>query len=196
MEGQVGQVGQAGGTGLYMQVMGESWIQIAEPVRCAHETDSILRAHGHVRVERGHHYFSRVLGRLLRLPHPTAAADTRLTVTSRAGGERWERRFNGRRLETWQYQSNAGELAERFGVLEFRFRLDAACGSLLYVQREAALRCGSLRLRIPGAWAPRVEAREDPAGSKRIKVDVRVFLPGVGPLISYAGIVHVEDACP
>jgi hypothetical protein len=38
-----------------------------------------------------------------------------------------------------------------------------------------------------------VEAREDPAGPTRIHVDVRVGLPRVGLLISYAGIVELTD---
>jgi hypothetical protein len=39
-----------------------------------------------------------------------------------------------------------------------------------------------------------VEAREEAAGAKRVKVCVRVALPGVGPLIAYHGIIDVEDA--
>jgi hypothetical protein len=173
--------------------MGDSWTQMAEPVRSVHATDSIVRAHGHLRLEHGRHLLARFLARMLRLPRPGAAAETRLIVTARADGEHWQRTFNGRRLETRQYESSESELAERFGVLEFRFRLDVSDGSLLYVQREAAFVFGPVRLRIPASWAPRVEAREDAAGPKRVKVHVRVAIPGVGPLIAYDGIIDVED---
>ena len=178
---------------LYVRVMGDSWAQIAEPVRCMHATHSIMRAHGHLRVEHGRRQLARFLARMLRLPRPSAAAETWLVVTARADADHWQRTFSGRRLETRQYESNQSELAERFGVLEFRFRLDASGGSLLYVQREAAFVFGSIRLRIPASWAPRVEAREDPAGPTRVRVHVRVALPGVGPLIAYDGIIDVED---
>jgi len=134
-----------------------------------------------------------VLARILRLPRPGVAADTRLVVAARADGEDWQRTFSGRRLDSRQYESNGSELAERFGVLELRFRLDESDGSLVYVQRGAAFVFGPVRLRIAASWAPRVEAREDPAGPTRVKVGVRVSLPGVGPLIAYDGIIDVED---
>jgi len=181
---------------LYMRVMGDSWTEIAEPVRLAHAPHSIVHAHGSLRIEHGRHYVARLLARLLRLPRPSVAAEARLIVTARGDGEHWQRTLNGRRLDTQQYESSQSELAERFGVLELRFRLDASNGSLVYVQREAALLFGSVRLPIPASWAPRVEAREDPAGPKRVKVDVRVALPCVGPLIAYDGIIDVEDTSP
>ena len=131
---------------LYGRILGSAWSQIAEPLRSMHGTDSVVRAHGRLRVERGVHPFARVLAWMLRLPESTAGADTRLIITARGGKERWERRFGGRRLETLQYISQ-GDLVERFGVLEFRFHLQASGGSLLYVQREAAVLCWPVRLR-------------------------------------------------
>jgi Domain of unknown function (DUF4166) len=180
---------------LYGRLLGSSWSQIAEPLRSMHAPGSVVRAHGRLRVACGAHPVARILAWVLRLPEPNRAADTRLIVTARAGEECWDRTFGGRRIETLQYVSQ-DDLVERFGVLEFRFRLQASGGSLLYVQREAAVLCWPVRLRIPAALAPRVEAREDPAGSKQIAVDVRVVLPGVGKLISYAGIVEIEDTRP
>jgi hypothetical protein len=179
-----------------MRVMGESWEQVAEPVRRMHAPQSIVRAHGRLRIEHGSHRLVRLLTRLLRLPDASAAAETQLVVTTRADGERWHRTFNGRRLETRQYRASRSELIERFGPLEIRFRLDASDGSLVYVQRDAAILVGSVRLPIPHAWAPRIQAREDPAGPRRVKVDVRIALPGVGPLVAYDGIMDVEDVDP
>ena len=145
------------------------------------------------RIEHGRHRLARVLARLLRLPLPSAAATTRLTVTARAGGEQWQRTFDGRHLDSRQYESNGSELAERFGLLELRFRLAPSGGGLIYIQREAAILVGSVRVPIPGAWAPRVAAREDPAYPQRVRVDVRIALPGIGPLMAYTGVIDVED---
>jgi hypothetical protein len=146
--------------------------------------------------------------RLLRLPRPADAAETCLVVTSHAGGERWLRTFDDRRFDTRQYLAGgpvaggpvaggpgAGEceLAERIGLLELRFRLEASEGSLVFRQVGAALLLGSLRLRLPAASAPRVEAREDPAGARQIRVHVRVALPAVGPLLTYEGTMNIED---
>ena len=185
-----------GSAPLYMRIIGDSWTQIAEPIRRVHASRSIVRASGRLRVEDGRHFLARVLARILRLPRPAAVAETRLTVTAGPDGELWQRPFNGRHFKTRQYESNAFELAERFGVLEFRFRLDTSGGNLLYVQREASVMFGPIRLRIPAPLAPRVEAREDPAGPTRIKVAVRVVLPGVGQLIAYDGFVDIEDLSP
>ena len=179
---------------LYVRVMGDSWVQVAEPVRLAHSTRSITRACGHLRIQHGPHYLARVLARMLGLPRPDVAAETQLTVTASPDGERWQRTFNGRGFTTRQYASNECGVAERYGVLEFRFRLEAPGGSLLYLQREAALMAGAVRLRLPGGLAPLVEAREDPAGLNRVNVDVRVILPWIGLLIAYGGIIEVEEA--
>jgi hypothetical protein len=178
---------------LYMRILGDSWGQLGAPVRALHATSSILRARGRLRIEHGH-YAARFVARILRLPPPAAAAETRLTVTAHGDGEQWQRTFDGRCLDTRQYASGRCELAERFGVLEFRFRLDVSDGRLVYVQREAAFLFGPARLRIPAAWAPRVEAREDPAGPTCVNVEVHVSLPAVGPLIAYDGLIDVEDA--
>jgi hypothetical protein len=181
-------------TPLYLRVIGDSWTQLAEPIRRVHATHVISRASGRLHLAHGRHFLAGVLARMLRLPVPNAAAETHLIVTARGDGEHWQRIFNGRRFDTRQYQSSDGLLAERFGVLEFRFGLDARGGSLLYAQREAALMFGPVRLRIPPQWAPRVEAREDPAGPHSFNVDVRVVLPGSRLLIAYDGIIDVEDA--
>jgi hypothetical protein len=181
---------------LYRQVLGDSWNQVAEPVRRMHASQSIVRAHGHLRIEHGRHRLARFLARLLRLPDPSPAAVTQLVVTTRPDGERWHRTFNGRRFDTRQSTASRSELIERFGALELRFHLDASNGSLVYVQRDAALRVGFVRVPLPRAWAPRVQAREDPAGPKRIKVDVRIALPSLGPLITYDGFIDVEDVEP
>jgi hypothetical protein len=55
---------------------------------------------------------------------------TVLVVATRGDGEHWLRTFDGRRLEMRQYESRESELAERFGVLEFRFRLEGGLWSV------------------------------------------------------------------
>jgi hypothetical protein len=180
---------------LYARIMGASWSQVAQPLRFLHTADPVVHAQGHFRVERGRHPLASLLAWMLRLPQPGAAVDIRLTITAGGDEERWERTIGGRRLETRQYALSE-DLAERFGIVEFRFRLVASGGSLQYVQRQAALRCWPIRVRIPAALAPCVEAREGPAGPRQVQVDVRVVLPGIGRLISYAGVIGIEESQP
>lgn len=96
-------------------------------------------------------------------------------------------------MDTQQHQAGDGELAERLGLLELRFRLEVADGSLLYRQVGAALLFGSMRVRVPPRWAPTVTAREDPAGARRIHIDVRIALPVLGPVLAYDGVIDFED---
>jgi Domain of unknown function (DUF4166) len=192
--GSLAQASRLGSPGtLYRQLLGSSWLQLSEPVRFAHSTESTVRASGRLRVAHGRSRVARVLARLLRLPRASDAADTRLVVTSGANGERWRRTFDARPLDTRQYRAAESELAERIGLLELRFRLEASHGSLLYRQVEAAFLAGPVRLRLPATCAPRVDAREDPAGARRIRVHVGVVFPGLGSVLTYDGLIDIEE---
>ena len=178
---------------LYARLLGSSWPQLADPVRIIHGTNATVRARGRLRVTHGRSHLARVVARVLRLPCACDAADTRLTITPGADGETWLRSFGDRQLDTRQYEAGAGELAERIGVLEFRFRLEALEGSLLFRQLEAAVLLGSMRLPLPASCVPRVEAREDAAGADRVCVHVSVTLPALGPILTYDGTIAIED---
>jgi len=178
---------------LYMELLGDGWIRLAEPVRRLHMPCSSVRAFGRLRVERGPRVGARFIAWLLRLPRPSTAAEMRLTVTAGGGGEYWRRTFDGRCFNTWQYKANTFELGEQFGIVELRFHLESSSDGLLYAQRAAMLRLGPIRLRIPARWAPRVAAREDPASAGRVRVDVQVTLPYIGRLVAYGGIIAVEE---
>lgn len=168
---------------------------MAEPIRRVHTSGSI-RARGRLRITNGPGHAAGFWARVLRLPRASDAAETRLVVTPDASGERWRRTFDDRCLDTRQYQAGDGELAERFGLLEFRFRLEASEGSLIFHQLEAALLCGPVRLRLPAACAPTVYAREDPVSADRVSVHVRVDLPAFGPVLTYDGTVEIEETRP
>jgi hypothetical protein len=154
---------------------------------------SIVRGRGSLRIAHGRSRLARILARLLRLPRASDAVDARLVVTPHAGGERWHRTFGDRRLETLQYQAGDHDLAERFGLLELRFRLEASAGSLVYRQVDSALLLGSLRWRLPVLCSPVVNAREDPVGPNRIRVQINIALPALGPLLAYDGVMAIED---
>jgi hypothetical protein len=179
---------------LYAQLLGASWPQLAEPVRLIHTPESTVRARGRFRIAHGRSHVARFLARLLRLPRARDAADTRLVVIACADGEQWRRTFDDRRLDSRQYQAGECDLAERIGLLELRFHLEASEGALVFRQLAAALTVGSVRLRLPAAWAPKVDAREDAAGPHQIRVHVRVELPVLGPVLTYDGIIDIEDA--
>jgi len=131
---------------------------------------------------------------VLRLPRASAAAETRLVITSDADGERWRRTFGDRRLDTRQYRAGDGDLAERIGILELRFRLEVSEGGLVFRQRAAAFLWGPVRVPLPAAWAPTVDAREDAAGRRQVRIHVGVALPALGPVLTYDGTIEIEEA--
>jgi hypothetical protein len=178
---------------LYARVMGDSWLQIAEAVRVVHSTSPITRTRGQLRVQHGPRYLGRLLARLLRLPSAGPATDTTLLVTAADDGERWQRMVGECRFETQQYASSGLRLAERYGALEFLFRLRASGGSLVYVQDGAALLFRTRRLRLPHFVAPQIEAREDPVSATSVDVTVSVRLPGVGLVIAYNGTMAIDE---
>jgi hypothetical protein len=179
---------------LYAQLLGSSWRRTAESVRVAHAAGETIRAHGCVRIAHGERAAARFLAGVLRLPRAGDAVETRLVVTPGADGEDWLRIFDARRLRTRQYEAGDGKLAERVGILEFRFRLEVSDGGLFFRQVDARLTLGSLRVRLPAAWTPQVEAREEPAGARQIRIHVRVVLPALGPLLTCDGLIHIEDS--
>jgi hypothetical protein len=179
---------------LYARLLGASWAQVADPIRLAHAAGPGVHGHGRMRIRHGRNAAARLLARLLRMPAPNDAAETRLVVNADADGELWVRSFGRDRMVTRQFPSADGELAERIGPLEFTFHIEASHGGICYRQIAAALRFGSLRLPLPAICAPHVSAREDPAGAHRVRVQVAVAHPFVGPVITYDGTIEIEEA--
>jgi hypothetical protein len=183
----------AAARGLYAGLLGASWAELAEPVRLIHSPQSTISARGEFHIVRGPGLVSRMVGSLMRLPRTNGAARTRLVVTARGHEEHWHRTFENRPLDTRQYALREQEFGERLGPLEFRFRLEARAGGLVYRQVGLAIVCGPIRLGIPAALAPQVAATELPAGAHQTAVSVRVVLPVFGSLVSYDGIIHLEE---
>ena len=179
-------------TALYPRLLGSAWSNVAEAVRGVHAARPVACSRGRVRVTNGPAPLARILARMLWLPRPGEAVDTRLVVNAAAGEERWVRTFDGRRFDTRQYLATGGELAERYGVFEFRFRLELSRGGIVFRQVGAALWLRHFRLRLPARCAPKVIACEEPAGDREVAVHVLVDLPLLGPVLTYDGTIAVE----
>lgn len=179
---------------LYPRVLGSSWQQLAEPVRVAHTTSPSVHARARLRIEHGRGPLARLLARLLRLPRASDSSNVELVVTAEGDGERWRRTFEDRRFDTRQYQAGECVVAERIGIIEFEFQLDVAGGGLVFRQRRASFVFGSIRLPLPAVSAPRVDAREDAVGDRRLRIYVRVTVPMLGPVLTYEGTVDYEES--
>jgi hypothetical protein len=169
-------------------------MSLAPSIRSFHGSRPHTLARGTFRVVRGPGRIAAVLASALRLPPANPATELRLQIVADGAGERWQRDFGGQRLDTTQEPSDDGRaLREQFGPLEFTFALHVLAGSLVHVQRATALVVGPVRFPLPAWSAPRIVAREDPAGD-HVRVEVRIQAPGVGMLVSYDGVVTVDTS--
>jgi len=177
---------------LYKRLLGPQWNQLSEIVRSAHYADTVLR--GNFCVTSGEGRLARILARVLRLPTAFDATPVELQITRDGRGEQWLRTFGARHLRTLQYEAPGGLLAERFGVLELRFRLSVIDNSLRYCQESVFFCIGRQRVSLPRWISPTVSATETAlANPPRTRVAVTVSLPWIGLLIAYDGELEIPS---
>ena len=180
-------------SGLYAQVLGSQWNQLAEAVRQLH-APGVVYAVGTFRVRRGSNRLARFAGWLAGLPTECDMVPMKLIVTPTAASEEWRRHFGGETLTSLQRACN-GLLVEQMGWTELGFQLEAIDGALHYQTRSAAIRWGILRCPLPRWWAPCVTASEKPTADG-LAVCVEVSLPLLGRLITYEGTLTAIEMKP
>jgi hypothetical protein len=178
-------------SGLYPRLLGPAWLDLHPAIRSLHLTDGV--ATGRFEVQHGRGLGARLTCWALRLPPSAPRLEARLAIARDAASETWARTFGTRSLVTIQRALPDGTLAERFGALEFRFRLRVAEGALTYVQAGAGVRVGRLWIPLPRWIAPRIEAHEACVDEHGSHVRVWISAPGIGMVMSYEGCVRVED---
>ncbi len=182
-------------SGLYSRLLGDSWRDLDKALRCLHGAGANVHAEGVFRVRQGSNRVARVIARWSRMPAAGDAVDIRLKVTADEKGEEWRRTFAGHPLVSLQLYRDDGLLVERMGMVELRFRLTVAGGSLNYQTESAALSLGSLSLPLPNWLSPRVIARERAVGDlNQVHVSVDVSFPLLGRLIAYDGMLTRIEA--
>lgn len=175
--------------GLYHLVLGAAWDELDESVRRFHAEGVVTEATGTFRVAHGN-AAARLLAWLAGLPPAAESVDMRLLVTPTAHAEEWRRSFAGWPLVSTQWRVADGVLAERMGLVQFHFRLEAMAGALLYHTKRVVFRLGPIGIPLLSWFAPRVTASEKPAGTvDKIHTRVEVRLPIIGLLVSYEGVV-------
>jgi hypothetical protein len=168
---------------VYETLLGESWYTLHPAIRTFHEPSArVRRAGGKFRIHAAASIAARGVARLARMPPPADTVDVSVVVTTEPSGECWRRKFGAWPLES--VQRIAGDLvAERFGAIEVRFRLEAADGALWYRFAGAALRLGILALPLPLL----ATASERAVGDSAIAVSVDVAMKAIGRIVAYEG---------
>jgi hypothetical protein len=177
--------------GLYAQVLGSRWQELAEMVRRLHTPGAVVTAVGVFQVRRGN-WLTRCLAWLAGLPREADAVPVHLTVTPTGTTEEWRRLFDGTPFVSWQWLEG-DRLIERIGVSESQIEFDVAQGELHYRTKRFRLSLGFLRLPLPAWLGPSVTAWEKADGD-RLHIHVEVRLPLLGRLICYEGTLTSIEA--
>jgi hypothetical protein len=139
---------------------------------------------------------ARALASLLGMPPAGDSIPVELEITNHGSGQRWVRTFGTSRLATTQYPAPNGLLAERFGLIELRFRLEVVGDSLVYSQKSAFFCVLHKRWPLPRWISPKVEAKETALDSRRTHVTVTVSAPYIGLITAYDGELEIPLRSP
>jgi Domain of unknown function (DUF4166) len=173
---------------LYPTLLGSAWAALPSVVRRLHQEG---HARGQVTIERGRHWPARLLAQVLGFPPAGREVATHLAVEGRGDEQVWSRRFGGHTMISRQRLRAGGELAERFGSFECRFRLRPTARGIDYDLVGVALALGDLRLPLPQSLAPHGAANTW-AEADAMGLDVEISAPLLGRILRYHGLVKPE----
>jgi hypothetical protein len=181
---------------LYPRLFGVAWSEVDTSLQRMHCNCEPVHAAGVFRISHGTTLGAKLFLWLLRLPPPNTAAQVELIVRPVGESETWLRLFDGKPVITVQRESGSGLLAERFGPLEFRFRLSFADHTIHYRQVGVILHLALpffSEIPLPRWASPHVSARETAGASEsETRVQVEVSAPFAGLLFSYEGTLRRE----
>jgi len=191
---ELGGASATAATSLYEILLGDSWSGVAPAIQNAHPRDMPVERDGSFDITHGRSCLARLLARWSKLPQGGKAVPTRLRVERVGDCEIWHRTFGSFPLESTQHVPCAGVLVERFGNIEFRFKIQVRDGGIHFHQTRVSLLVGRCKLPLPAWLGPRVEAQEMPGDSEyQTRVRVTVRLPIVGLLIDYQGQMAMRE---
>lgn len=179
---------------LYEILLGDAWQKVAPGIQNAHPREMPVERDGSFDITHGRSCLARLLARWSKLPGAGRAVPTRLRVERVGSFEIWHRKFGTFPLESTQHVPCAGVLVERFGNIEFRFKVQVRDGGIHFQQTRVSLRVGRCKLPVRSWLGPRVEAQELPGEMEyQTRVRVTVRLPIVGLLVDYKGLMERQE---
>ena len=176
---------------VFQRVLGPSFGELSPVLRRFHADAVGGSATGRLAVEYGKGRVARWIASCMRLPAESPREEVTLKVTVDDQQEIWVRHFGARRMRSvlrkWDRL-----LLEGVGPLVLGFELLVEDGGMQFVQRATWF----LGVRLPLVIAPRASCKVTPTGEKW-KLDVRLELPLIGPLVRYHGVMApVEKEAP
>jgi len=181
---------------LYAQVLGPAFANLAPALSRLHGGEQRSFS-GTLAVRTGAHPLARLSLRLARLPNAHVDALCHLCLLPSRRGEHWQRYIGPWKFITHQRMvGNRGrhegkkEIRERFGAMTLRLRLRTKGQSLCI--RSVGTRV--LGIPLPRSFGIRVVAIEKPIDTHSFYCNVRVYMPGFGPLLWYRGTLSQIDS--
>lgn len=170
---------------LYVQILGNAWDRLPQPIRAMHDNLGSLQVSGKATIERGTSLVSRIAARIIGFPD--AGTDVPVDVQFDVHGdvERWQRTFAGQRfLSTQRVGTGRSDrlIEERFGPLRFGLALVLEEEKLYLVVR----RWSFLGLSLPAALAPTGNTYEH-VEEGRFCFHVEIAHRWIGLVVRYRG---------
>ncbi len=174
---------------VYARLLGEAGMAALAPeCRALHAGDGVF--HGRITVEVTRNPVLRAALRWAGFPPAVEDAELRFEKRGRGARDVWTRSMAGQVMQTAQWATPDGKLAERMGAMVAMCRLVPAQGGLHLV--DWRFRC--LGLPVPGWAAPKVSASERPDAG-RYRFEISIGLPwGSAPVLRYHGWLDVAQA--
>ncbi len=166
---------------LYSRLLGDQFDSLPEALRRFHAAPEGSRATGVLRVVRAQGRLRSALASLLGLPASGDAVPTELRVSVEGNRERWTRRFQGRPIETVQWDWH-NLLLERSGPFSFSCALRLEGSRLHYEFRRAWF----YAFPLPQWLAPCVVSHVD-GRDKGWDLYVQINAPFLGEIVRYEG---------
>jgi len=170
---------------LFQQALGPDFDTLPAPVRDLHTVYDKRRWVGEARVTRGTSFLGNLMCRIIGFPPQADRTPVSVTIERRGHTEIWQRDFGGKLFRSTlslHDGQQAGHILERFGPLRFAIDLANGDGQLAFPVGKGTF----LGVPLPGWLVPISQAREYEQEG-RFHFDVRISMPGLGPLVRYQG---------
>lgn len=172
---------------IYAQVLGPAFTNLAPALKQLHRSDQ-RQFSGVLTVRTGSHPLARLSLWLSRLPRAQVEAPCDLCLVPTRRGELWQRDIGKWNLVTHQRCASReerlnGGIRERFGAITLALHLRVKSRSL----HIRSIKTRILGIPLPGWLGIAVVAHESQIDENSFYCNVRVYLPGLRPLLRYRG---------
>lgn len=171
---------------VYRQVLGTDFHLLAPELQRFHSMAGRFELSGKCSIKGPHSAAGRLVSAMFALPKATAETSFKFELDADAVQETWRRHFPGRLMASTM-RAGAGMLVERFGPVNFHFRLELDDGRLNMLLQSVTV----FGIRAPKLLMPVVLAQEIGAHGK-LHFSVSAQLPLVGRLAEYRGYLDIE----